>query len=66
MTNPLLSTAPLPEFAAITPEHVQPAITELLAAAQAALDEAVKPETPADYDTLSRILDTATERMGTA
>jgi oligopeptidase A len=66
MTNPLLSTAALPEFAAITPEHVKPAITELLAAAQAALDEATKPETPADYDTLSRILDTATERLGTA
>ena len=42
MTNPLLSTAALPDFAAIRPEHVQPAITELLAAAQAALDEAVK------------------------
>ncbi|MDG0863620.1 M3 family metallopeptidase [Pelomonas aquatica] len=66
MTNPLLSTAALPDFAAIRPEHVQPAITELLAAAQAALDEAVKPETPADYDVLSRILDTATERMGAA
>jgi oligopeptidase A len=66
MTNPLLSTAALPEFAAIHPEHVHPAITELLAAAQAALDDAVKPETPADYDTLSRILDTATERLGTA
>jgi oligopeptidase A len=66
MTNPLLSTAALPDFAAIRPEHVQPAITELLAAAQAALDEAVKPETPADYDALSRILDTATERLGTA
>lgn len=66
MTNPLLSTAALPDFAAIRPEHVQPAITELLAAAQAALDEAVKPETPADYDALSRILDTATERMGAA
>jgi oligopeptidase A len=66
MTNPLLSTAALPDFAAIRPEHVQPAITELLAAAQAALDEATKPETPADYDTLSRILDTATERMGAA
>jgi oligopeptidase A len=66
MTNPLLSTAALPEFAAITPEHVQPAITELLATAQAALDEATKPETPADYDALSRILDTATERLGTA
>ncbi|MCE4535729.1 M3 family metallopeptidase [Pelomonas sp. P7] len=66
MTNPLLSTAALPDFAAIRPEHVQPAITELLAAAKTALDEAVKPETPADYDALSRILDTATERLGTA
>jgi oligopeptidase A len=66
MTNPLLSPAALPDFAAIRPEHVQPAIQELLAAAQQALDEAVKPETPADYDALSRILDTATERLGTA
>ncbi|MBV8037830.1 M3 family metallopeptidase, partial [Roseateles sp.] len=66
MTNPLLSTAALPDFAAITPEHVQPAIQQLLTAARAALDEAVKPGTPADYDTLSRILDTATERLGTA
>ncbi len=31
MTNPLLSTAALPDFAAIRPEHVQPAIQELLA-----------------------------------
>jgi len=66
MTNPLLSPAALPDFAAIRPEHVQPAVTELLAAAQAALDEAVSPDTPADYDTLSRLLDTATERLGTA
>jgi len=66
MSNPLLSTAALPDFAAIRPEHVQPAITELLATAQAALDEATKPETPADYDTLSSILDTATERLGSA
>ena len=66
MTNPLLSTAALPDFAAIRPEHVQPAITELLSTAQAALDEAVKAETPADYDVLSRILDTATERFGSA
>jgi oligopeptidase A len=66
MNNPLLSTAALPAFAAIKPEHVQPAISELLAAAQAALNEAVKPETPADYDALSAILDTTTERMGAA
>lgn len=66
MTNPLLSTAALPDFAAIQPEHVQPAIEQLLAAAQVALDEATKPETPADYDVLSRILDTSTEHLGAA
>ena len=66
MTNPLLSTAALPDFAAIQPEHVQPAIQQLLAAAQVALDEATKPETPADYDALSRILDTSTEHLGAA
>ena len=66
MTNPLLSTAALPDFAAIQPGHVQPAIQQLLAAAQAALDEATKPETPADYDALSRILDTSTEHLGVA
>jgi oligopeptidase A len=66
MTNPLLSTAALPEFAAIQPEHVQPAITELLAAAQKALDEATQPETPADYEALSRILDSSTEHLGAA
>ncbi|MFO1227015.1 M3 family metallopeptidase [Roseateles sp.] len=66
MSNPLLSTAALPDFAAIRPEHIAPAITELLAAAQAALTEATQVETPADYDTLSRILDTATERLGSA
>lgn len=65
-TNPLLSTAALPDFAAITPEHVQPAIQQLLVEAQAALDEAVKPETPADYEALSRILDTSTEHLGAA
>jgi oligopeptidase A len=66
MTNPLLSKAALPEFAAIQPEHVGPAITELLAAAQVALDEATRPETPADYDALSSILDTSTEHLGAA
>ncbi|WP_422016449.1 M3 family metallopeptidase [Roseateles sp.] len=66
MTNPLLSTAALPDFAAIQPGHVGPAITELLAAAQVALDEATRPETPADYDALSRILDTSTEHLGAA
>ena len=66
MTNPLLSTAALPDFAAIRPEHVAPAIEQLLADAHAALAQATSADTPADYDTLSRVLDTVTERFGAA
>ncbi len=64
--NPLLSTAPLPDFAAIEPAHIQPAITALLQQAQDALDQVTAAEAPADYDTLSRVLNVATERLGTA
>jgi oligopeptidase A len=51
-TNPLLSTAPLPAFAAIKPEHIGPAITELLADADKALELATSDATAADYDAL--------------
>lgn len=64
--NPLLSTASLPDFAAIEPGHIQGAITELLADAQRALEQVTTPDAPADYDTLSRVLNVATERLGTA
>lgn len=66
MSNPLLSTAALPAFAQIKPEHVGPAITELLTLARAALAQATDEATPADYDALSRVLSVATERLGTA
>ncbi len=65
-TNPLLSAQPLPLFDAIRPEHVTPALDALLADAEAALDTAVAPDTPADYDTLSKVLSVATERLGCA
>ena len=64
--NPLLSAQPLPLFDAIRPEHVTPALDVLLADAEAALDTAVAPDTPADYDTLSKVLSVATERLGCA
>ena len=64
--NPLLSTAHLPAFASIKPEHIQPAITELLAEADKALALATSDETPADYDALSATLGVATERLGHA
>jgi oligopeptidase A len=64
--NPLLSTAPLPDFAAIDPSHIQPAIAELLAEAQKALAQVTAADAPADYDFLSRTLNVASERLGTA
>lgn len=66
MNNPLLSTAALPAFATIKPEHIEPAINALLDEAKAALATATDAATPADYDTLARVLSVATERLGAA
>ncbi|MBL0731023.1 M3 family metallopeptidase [Piscinibacter sp. HJYY11] len=66
MSNPLLDTTGLPHFAQIKPEHVTPAITELLAVADAALERATSDEVPADYDAMSAVLDVATERLHSA
>ncbi|MEX8517311.1 MAG: M3 family metallopeptidase [Leptothrix sp. (in: b-proteobacteria)] len=65
-TNPLLATSALPLFDAIRPKHVSPAIDALLIDANTALESAVSPDTPADYDTLSKVLSVATERLGCA
>ncbi len=66
MTNPLLSTDALPHFAKIKPEHIQSAISKLLDDAKAALIVATDEETPADFDTLARVLSVATERLSTS
>jgi len=64
--NPLLDTSGLPAFASIQPGHVTPAMDVLLKEAEAALDKVTGPDVPADYDTLSLLLDVATERLGRA
>ena len=66
MSNPLLDQTGLPRFAAIRPEHVAPAVTQLLAEADKALEKATSDEVPADYDAMSAVLDVATERLGSA
>ena len=66
MNNPLLDRTGLPRFADIRPEHVSPAIDELLLAANAALERATSDAVPADYDALSAVLDVATENLGRA
>jgi oligopeptidase A len=65
-TNPLLAHDGAPDFAAMRPEHVTPAIDRLLAEAEAALERAVGPEVPADWDALAAVLDVAVERLNVA
>ena len=66
MNNPLLDFTALPRFDAIRPEHVGPALDELLAEADAALARATGDAVPADYEALSAVLDVATEKLGRA
>ena len=64
--NPLLDTSALPRYGEIRPEHVAPAVEQLIAEADAALERAVDAQTPAEYDVLSATLDVAAERLGRA
>ncbi len=73
MSNPLLqasqaeatsATNPgLPDFSAIRPEHVAPAMDTLMAQADAALEKAVGLDVAADYDDMSAVLDVAGEKL---
>jgi len=64
--NPLLDFSGLPRFDAITPEAVGPAIDELLAEADAALDAVTADGFPAQWRAMSATLDVATERLSRA
>ena len=66
MTNPLLDFSDLPRFDQIRPEHVAPAVDQLLQEADAALERVVQPDQPSEWSALSRTLDVATERLGRA
>ncbi len=63
--NPLLKNELLPDFHAIQAEHVVPAITSLLADAQAVIDNIAAQESPA-YETAVLALDRATEPLDVA
>jgi len=52
MTNPLLDTSTLPRFADIAPEHVMPALSELIAAHRQKLDELLDASTEPDFTSL--------------
>ena len=66
MTNPLLDFSDLPQFATIQPEHVAPAVQELLACANAALEKVTQPDFPATWMGMSANLDVETEKLGRA
>ena len=66
MTNPLLSPATLPLFDQIQPEHVAPAMDDLLAKAETALTTVTQPGFPAGWTDIARVLDVATENLGRA
>jgi oligopeptidase A len=64
--NPLLQFDGPMAYDAIRAEHVTPAVDELLAGANAALERVVSPEVPADFDAMSAVLAVATEKLARA
>ncbi len=66
MNNPLLDFSGLPLFDRILPEHVGPAMDELMVKADAALEQVTAPGFPASWSGISRVLDVATENFGRA
>lgn len=66
MSNALLDLSDLPHFDRITPQDVAPAVDVLLERANAALETVTAPDFPARWDAIAKVLDVATERLGTA
>ncbi len=64
--NPLLDFSGLPRFSDFRPEHVTPAIDQLLADCRATLERAVADATGSDWDSFVAPLDDANERLSRA
>lgn len=52
MSNPLLDTSSLPRFADIAPEHVVPALEQLIATQRSKLEKLLEDTTEPDFDSL--------------
>jgi len=61
LSNPLLDFSGLPRFSAIKPEHVGPAVEQLLAEGRAAMQAAE--QAPASWQAFVRPLENASERL---
>ncbi len=64
-SNPLLDFSGLPRFSEIRPEHVAPAIDQLLAGAEAAVAGA-ESVSPVTWEAFAVPLEDATERLARA
>ncbi|HKY01901.1 MAG TPA: oligopeptidase A, partial [Burkholderiales bacterium] len=64
--NPLLDFFDLPRFASVCPEHITPAVDQLLAENRALLNTLVQPATPPTWDDFVRPMEDAHERLGRA
>jgi len=65
-TNPLLDFTDLPLFDQIQPQYVAPALEQLLAVADRALETVTQPDFPSQWAEIAKVLDTATEELGRA
>ena len=66
MTNPLLSNAKLPLFSQIKPEHVEPAITQLLDEARAVVEQHLLATTKYTWENLIEPLENAEDKLNKA
>ncbi len=64
--NPLLDFSGLPPYAEVRPEHVKPAITELIAQARTALKQVTDPATPPTWNSVVDPLNLGTEQLSRA
>ncbi|MBK5971087.1 MULTISPECIES: oligopeptidase A [Thiorhodovibrio] len=63
MTNPLLTDQPLPEFAAIRPEHIDPALDKRLAECRATIAAVTRDPDKATWESFIEAVEAADERL---
>ena len=66
MSNPLLHLTDLPPFSAIKPEHVEPAIDQILADNRAAIEDLLNSDAPPSWETIMQPLEDLEDRLARA
>ena len=64
--NPLLDFSDLPRFDAVKPDHIGPAVAQLIADARTTVERVATDSTPPTWDSFVLPLEEATERLGRA